>query len=454
MKKPGRQAKQWDEQLGQRLQQEPPFEPAAWEAMQAKLDKSMPVSFFERINGSNVLPRQVQKRRRMPLFWFAVAASLGGLLILAGLWWGLRPDGAKEIAGQRGTAASKVTESQEIAPENPAGAANEQLAAGTAKTTAKAASENGVPLENLSGAFGNSKSEKEAVSSSPSVTVGAARQKAKEKSRAAQPLAFRHQAYDLAGEQQPEGRTPPGGRENKSMLRAEKISFQYISSAEKRKEPLLPPVDFAPDSALAAAEPVVPEQNKRRKHRWSIALAGAPDLSQVGSLSTTRAGWGGGLLLGYQLGSRLRIQAGAVYTKKNYQSYDDFVPYEGLGSGYYAPEYIDASCGVLDLPLNVQYQFARGKRFRWYAATGLSSYLMLSEYYNFQYRYYNYEYSYKNENRHWLGVLNAGVGIEAPLFNGITLQAEPYFKLPLHGVGAGQIRLTSFGVLLQLRYVL
>ncbi|EMR01899.1 hypothetical protein ADICEAN_02968 [Cesiribacter andamanensis AMV16] len=230
-------------------------------------------------------------------------------------------------------------------------------------------------------------------------------------------------------------------------------------------QPKLPPVqallteaDPQPAPPLSAEAPSVKVAKKPAAHRWSLSLSAMPDMSQVGSFSTSRLGGGGGLLLGYQLGNRLRLQAGALYVRKNYEGAGGFTPYGtgggGYGSGYggQKPLSLNARCNVLDLPLSLQYSFAKVRTLRFYAAAGLSSYLMLSERYDITYPYSTTTYAYRNENRHWLSILNGGVGVETPLGNRLHLQAEPSFRLPLQGVGAGALRLTSFGLQLQVRY--
>ena len=57
-----------------------------------------------------------------------------------------------------------------------------------------------------------------------------------------------------------------------------------------------------------------------------------------------------------------------------------------------------------------------------------------------------------NENQHLLSILNLSAGYERSLGPRWSIQAEPYFKLPLSGVGAGKMRLASAGVFFGLKY--
>ena len=63
-----------------------------------------------------------------------------------------------------------------------------------------------------------------------------------------------------------------------------------------------------------------------------------------------------------------------------------------------------------------------------------------------------YAFEVDNGSRHLLKVLNLSVGYERLLGPRWSVQAEPFVKLPLAGVGYGAVRLRSAGVFFSLRY--
>ena len=57
-----------------------------------------------------------------------------------------------------------------------------------------------------------------------------------------------------------------------------------------------------------------------------------------------------------------------------------------------------------------------------------------------------------NANRHYFSVLNLSAGYEHALSTRWSLQAEPYLKIPLTGIGTGKLRLISAGVFFGVKY--
>ena len=65
--------------------------------------------------------------------------------------------------------------------------------------------------------------------------------------------------------------------------------------------------------------------------------------------------------------------------------------------------------------------------------------------------YYNWQpvtrnSSYSSTDTHVLSIAHLSVGFENRISQNWSLQVEPYAKIPLGGVGFGNIRLSSFGV--------
>ena len=122
------------------------------------------------------------------------------------------------------------------------------------------------------------------------------------------------------------------------------------------------------------------------------------------------------------------------------------------------PDDIDAVCQVLDIPLNIGYQlFARGKS-SFTLNTGLSSYVMLSEVYDYYYqdggygKPYTRTWQFRNENRHLFSIYNLSGLYSHRLTAAMALGVEPFVKVPLAGVGAGRVKLASGGIAFSLSY--
>ena len=123
-------------------------------------------------------------------------------------------------------------------------------------------------------------------------------------------------------------------------------------------------------------------------HRLSVGITVAPDFSTVGEFNEfTRPGMDIGLTVEYFTFRRLSITTGAILTRKIYNTTDlsEYTFPAGIWNGGERPEEILANCKVIDIPINLRYRIIEGKRTSVFASTGISSYLMLNERYDYNY---------------------------------------------------------------------
>ena len=195
--------------------------------------------------------------------------------------------------------------------------------------------------------------------------------------------------------------------------------------------------------------------------RWSVGLTLAPDFSTVGQLNEfTRPGMDAGVTVEYFITKRLSITSGAILTRKLYNTTDvsEYTIPAGFWNGVWAPAEIGADCRVIDIPVNFRYRLVEGKRTSVFASAGISSYLMLNERYDYYYAEGQNNgnqptvWEVSNQNNHFFGVYNLSAGISRRVGRNIYIEAEPFLKNSLGGVGWGQVRLKSTGVLFHLKY--
>jgi hypothetical protein len=198
---------------------------------------------------------------------------------------------------------------------------------------------------------------------------------------------------------------------------------------------------------------------ERVSYRFSLSLMLSPDLSTVRLSDLTKPGTNIGLMLGYQLSNKISIATGIIRSTKIYDAYiEDYNPPPGQWTYYVKPVEIEANCTVLDIPLNIRYNFLMRKNYHLYATAGLSSYLMLSESYKYIYdvddTYLRKSWQVNNENKHFFKVYNVSAGYERKLGKQFSAAAEPFLKVPGAGVGFGKIHLWSAGIFVSARYYL
>lgn len=213
-----------------------------------------------------------------------------------------------------------------------------------------------------------------------------------------------------------------------------------------------------PDVTAPAAEPLIDRSpaEPTRRGRFGLRAVLAPDLNSVGTFKPSVFGRSYGLLLEYEVLPRLRVQTGVIRSQKDYGSTPaDYTWEKGYWSTYAKPDNIDAKCALLDVPLNVRFDVLRRARSDVFVNGGVSSYLMLNEDYTYRYAnkpYYKHEVNVSRGGGRFATTLNLSLGYQRQLGGGLSLQLEPYLKLPLEGVGFGKVRLYSTGLHLSLGF--
>lgn len=220
--------------------------------------------------------------------------------------------------------------------------------------------------------------------------------------------------------------------------------------------------------------PVVPAESQAQpavssvvtQRGFSIRFVLSPDLSAVGLHNFTRPGTNVGLLLEYRLAPRWSVQAGALWSTKVYTAQPGDYTWPPHVYWKVNPTSVDGRCAMVDVPLNVRYDFALRSRAdgrqpsRWFASAGVTSYLILNEQYNYNYAWptdpaiKNRETRIDSSSRYGISQLNVSAGYERALSRRLSWQVEPFMKVPLKGIGYYKINLLSTGAFVSLRYKL
>ncbi len=192
--------------------------------------------------------------------------------------------------------------------------------------------------------------------------------------------------------------------------------------------------------------------------RLNIGLLFSPDWSSVKFQNINQTGYKLGFEIEYQPFKRLSISSGATFSRLLYNAGggEYTVPYGYWNATRKAPEKIWGACDALEVPINLRYALFENDRKRFFISSGISSYWMLSESYKYEYYatkpYLVDGWRGKNKNTHYLSILNFSLGYAGKLGKRTFWQVEPFVKLPLGGVGWGKIDLSSTGMFLSIRY--
>jgi hypothetical protein len=214
-----------------------------------------------------------------------------------------------------------------------------------------------------------------------------------------------------------------------------------------------------PDSAATAIavnkneSPEKETKKQKRKGSFIIFLSAGPDISGVSldKIGVAAIQYGGGI--GYNFANGITLRTGFFAGKKIYDAdSSDYNPPANWWQYYPGLKNIAADCKVYEIPLFVSYNFKPVKNHNWFVSTGVSSLIMKRETYDYLYKgawgqYQTTQRIIKNTNKHFFSVLTLSGGYIYNLNKHIAFSAEPYFKMPLTGIGFGKIKLKSAGVL-------
>ncbi len=244
---------------------------------------------------------------------------------------------------------------------------------------------------------------------------------------------------------------------NASILNEEAISQQSEQIKRESLEPLLndDSTSVQRDEANKKDSTSITNIEGKSKNdnpagKWFIKVMASPDNSSINFSSSAFAGSNFAALIEYQLTNRWSLSTGAILSNKKYTT-DAEVIYSGKKANG-----LDGSCQVIDIPITVYYRISTRNRFSFYSGVGLSSYLMQSENYRYSVIYNSVSYPYdakvEGKNNEWFKVINLSLGVNYLLTQRWSLQAEPFAKLPMAGVGEGKVLLSTTGLFLGIKY--
>lgn len=187
-----------------------------------------------------------------------------------------------------------------------------------------------------------------------------------------------------------------------------------------------------------------------QSHALILSAMAAPDISTAKSSKSSKISSNVGMLATYALGHKISLTSGAIYAKKYYNSTGTTTQNNQYSTTTNTWE-VDAYCNVLDIPLNVNYKLLNNKKLSVSVNTGLSSYFMLKEKYDFITDQQNgtqkvSTLEINNQNQHLFGIANVSVSFDHHITNSVSVGVQPFAKLPLTGIGYGDASLKSAGV--------
>lgn len=208
-------------------------------------------------------------------------------------------------------------------------------------------------------------------------------------------------------------------------------------------------------SFAAGSDSSKPSPRSPLKPALSFTFSAGPDFSSTSAIAGKRGDLNVGLLINVNW-RRFTLSTGARYGVKKYDA--EALDYDLRNPSRASEIYnIDASCNVLEIPLQLSVPVHSWKNKSIALSGGLSSYLMLKEKYLFEYTpesdVNDFLLTKTNANQSYFGVASLSARYTfKPTHQNIRFGLEPYVKLPLGGVGEGKVKLKSSGISLTMTY--
>lgn len=194
----------------------------------------------------------------------------------------------------------------------------------------------------------------------------------------------------------------------------------------------------------------------------AFGILAAPDFASVNSLAGDRPGSTIGLTVDYQFANHLYIGSGLLLDRKIFSAYgQDFHAPAGFYAANGLPDRIGIVKGtfeMLEIPLNLRYDFTVSGSTMFFLSSGLSSYLLVSQNNNY---YYSSYWNPRNSvctpvstpgKSYLFSALNLSAGVETGLSNSLSLLIAPYMKIPVRGIGIGRVQMSTVGINFALRF--
>jgi hypothetical protein len=194
--------------------------------------------------------------------------------------------------------------------------------------------------------------------------------------------------------------------------------------------------------------------------KWSFGIVLGADVNTVGKGVKGSLSHNFGLTISYQFNRRWSINTGLLLANKIYNAdsadYTQKDDYNWL-SRVDAVKNIAANCKVIEIPIQLGYQFKGSKKGNFALYAGFSTYFMNSEEYQYECMVQgsarDYWVAYYNNNQHLFSIANIAIARNWYFKNNFCLQLAPYARIPLKGVGQGQMQLNSYGLQIGIQWM-
>jgi len=194
----------------------------------------------------------------------------------------------------------------------------------------------------------------------------------------------------------------------------------------------------------------IKKPNTKKITHFYLGMAGAAELTSVKFQPTRRSVNGGGVI-GYSINDKLNIELGMVLSKKYFYSNGKYIEPNSIRRDNAEILNAYAKSSITELPLTIQYNIKKDKASRIFAGAGIVSYVIHKEHYRYTYIKNGIEKErsrdFKKASNDLFSNVQLSAGYEHSILNNAgNIRIEPYFRIPVSGIGASNLPVTSVGI--------
>lgn len=197
------------------------------------------------------------------------------------------------------------------------------------------------------------------------------------------------------------------------------------------------------------AKQLVKVKLNKPKHFYVGALV-APEIASVKAQSVKKAGFNMGFILGYNINSRFQAELSFVLAHKYYYTDGKYSAPNSLRKDEAEIQSINAFNSITEVPITLRYNINSTPDHKFFVSAGLVSYVIHKELYNYDYTKNGQEREgvkkYNKSSDNLFSNMQISAGYERKLGNFGNMRIEPYYRLPLNGIGISHLPVASTGI--------
>ncbi len=191
------------------------------------------------------------------------------------------------------------------------------------------------------------------------------------------------------------------------------------------------------------------KQTTGKSKRFYIGALIAPEFTSVKFQPVKRTSFNLGVLMGYDLSDKITVELGVILAHKYYYTDGKYIAPHSIRRDNSTILNVNAFNSITEIPLTLQYNIKNEKNARFFVSAGCVSYVIHKENYRYTYKRNGQEkqsikYYNKASNNLFANVQISG-GYEYAVNKTCNIRVEPYYRIPLGGIGISDLPVTSVG---------